>query len=138
VAEPRRHVPVVCDLADAPDTAEERIAEYQRLFARHLVECTTADGMVRFRFRADDRVEAWVRDLMAREQRCCGFFEFTVRLDDDDVIWDATVGDDDAARAMLAEWARLPEAVAGGTDEVRDRWTGRGLEFVVSVRPAPA
>lgn len=138
MAEPRRHIPVVCDLTDAPDTAEERIAEYHRLFALHLVECTTVDGMVRFRFGSHEGVEEWVRGLMARERQCCGFFEFAVHLDDDDVIWDATVGDDDAARAMLAEWARLPEAVAAGTDDLRDRWTERGLEFVVSDRPAPA
>ena len=86
------------------------------------------DGVVRFRFRADAGVEAWVRDLMAREHRCCGFFEFSVRVEDGDVVWDATVGDDDAARAMLDEWARLPETVAGGTDAVRDRWTDRGLD----------
>jgi hypothetical protein len=105
-------IPVVCDLTDAPDTAEQRIAEYRDLFARHLVDRSMTDGVVRFRFRADDGVERWVRDLMTREQRCCGFFAFSVHVQGDEVRWDTTVGDDDAARAMLDEWARLPETVA--------------------------
>ena len=38
VGDERRRIPVVCDLTDAPDTAEERIAEYRRLFDGHLIE----------------------------------------------------------------------------------------------------
>ena len=129
----RRPIPVVCDLTDAPDTAEERIAEYRRLFTEHLLGSSVADGAVRFRFRANDGVEAWVRDLMAREQRCCGFFAFSMYAEDGEVVWDARVGDDAAARAMLDEWARLPQTAEGGTAEVRDRWTARGLEFVGTV-----
>jgi uncharacterized protein YfiM (DUF2279 family) len=136
VAEPGRRIPVVCDLTDAPDTAEERIAEYQRLFADHLVGRSTVDGVVRFRFSADEGVEAWVRDLMARERQCCGFFDFTVSFADGEVVWDATVADDAAARAMLAEWARLPETVTAGVDTARDRWTARGLTFVGTSEPA--
>ena len=123
-------IPVVCDLSDAPDTAAARVAEYRRLLEGHLIERSVIDGVVRFRFRADEGVEAWVRDLMAREQRCCQFFEFAVHAADGDVIWDASVGDDETAKAMLAEWARLPEAVAAGIGDVRDRWADRGLTFV--------
>ena len=125
----RRPIPVVCDLTGADDTAEERIAEYRRLFSEHLTGRSVSDGRVRFRFPADTGVEAWVRDLASREQQCCGFFEFAVRVEGGEVLWDATV-DDDAARAMLDEWSRLPETATAGVDVVRDRWTDRGLSFV--------
>ncbi len=122
----------MCDLTGAPDTASERIAEYRRLFDRHLVATSVTDGVVRFCFRNDDRVETWVRDLMAREQRCCAFLEFSVGVDAGEVRWDATVGDDDAARAVLDEWAQLPATVAEGADAVRDRWIAGGLELVAT------
>ena len=120
----------MCDLRDAPDTAEERIAEYRRLFAGHLIGRDHTGDVVTFRFAQERGVEAWVRDLAAREHRCCAFFDFTVSAEDGAVVWHATVGDGDAARAMLTEWARLPETVVGGTDAVHDRWTDRGLTFV--------
>ena len=129
MADPRRRIPVVCDLTDASDTPAERVAEYRELFAAHLVGRSFVDGVVRFRFRADDGVEEWVRDLVAREQRCCGFFELNVSLDHAEVVVDASVGEDDAARAMLDEWARLPETVAGGVEAVRERWTAGGVTF---------
>jgi hypothetical protein len=116
VGDERRRIPVVCDLNDAPDTAEERIAEYRRLFAAHLVGRSYDAGVVQFRFAADAGVDAWVRDLVAREHQCCAFFVFAVSAVEDEVRWDTSVGDDDAARAMLDEWARLPDTVAGGAD----------------------
>jgi hypothetical protein len=122
-------------LTGAADTAEERIAEYRRLFCEHLVAKTYVDGVVRFRFRADDGVERWVRDLMAREQQCCAFFDFNVSAEHGVVVWDAAVGDDDAARAMLDEWSRLPETVNGGVGVVRDRLTSGGLTLV---EPGPS
>jgi hypothetical protein len=54
--------PIACDMTDAPDTAEERMAEYGRLFARSLTGRERTAGGIRFRFRAEDGVEAWVRD----------------------------------------------------------------------------
>jgi hypothetical protein len=130
VGDARRSIPVVCDLTDAADTAEERIAEYRRLFSEHLSGRAVHDGRVRFRFPADAGVEAWVRDLASREQQCCGFFEFSVRVEGGEVLWDASVGDDETARAMLDEWSRLPETATADVDVVRDRWTDRGLSFV--------
>ena len=126
----RRRIPVVCDLTDAPDSPEARVAEYRELFAAHLVGRSTVDGVVRFRFRADEGVEDRVRDLVGREQQCCGFFEFSVSVDDGEVVVGASVGEDDAARAMLDEWSRLPETVAGEVEAVRERWTAGGITFV--------
>ena len=46
--------PIVCDMTDASDTAEERMAEYGRLFAQALTGRERTDQGVRLRFRADD------------------------------------------------------------------------------------
>lgn len=104
---------IKCDMSTARDTPEERLAEYRRLFAQALVgRERTAEG-IRFRFRADDGVEAWVRDLAAREKACCAFFDFEVAAEGNQVRWDASVVDDDAARAVLEDFYNLSEASPG-------------------------
>ncbi|MFG1705793.1 hypothetical protein ACFLIM_21600 [Nonomuraea sp. M3C6] len=107
-------IPVVCDMTNAPDTPQERLEEYQRLFSQALAAKERTPEGIRFRFRAAPGVEAWVRDLAAREQACCAFFGFDVTLDGAEVVWDATVIDDAAARAVLEEFYLLPET--GTTD----------------------
>jgi len=103
---------IKCDMSTARDTPEERLAEYRRLFAQALLgRERTAEG-IRFRFRADEGVEAWVRDLAAREKACCPFFDFEVAAEGNQVRWDASVADDDAARAILDEFYDLPDALA--------------------------
>jgi hypothetical protein len=116
---------IFCDMTDAPDTPEERLAEYRRLFAADgpLDGRERTDGGIRFRFRADkadkadkadEGVEAWVRDLAAREKACCGFYSFTVEVQGDEVWWDAWVVDDDLARQVLDEMFALPDTLAAG------------------------
>jgi hypothetical protein len=122
---------IVCDMTDAPDTPAERLAEYGRLFTAALVgRERTGDG-IRFRFRADAGVENWVRDLAAREKACCGFFTFATAMHGDEVWWDASVVDDDGARAILDEFYRLPETVGEGVGEVFDRMNDRGLQVMI-------
>jgi hypothetical protein len=118
---------VACDMTGAPDTPEERMAEYRRLFGRHLVSRErTVDG-IRFRLRADDGVEAWVRDLLVREKACCPFFDFELVTGDGVLHWDITVVDDDLARAVLDEFYRT--TATGGEDwnGARQRLTDVGL-----------
>ncbi len=103
-------IPIVCDMTDAPDTPAERLAEYQRLFATQLLARERTTAGIRFRLRADDGVEAWVRDLAAREKACCAFFDFDITRNDDTVLWDARVVDDDLARQVLEELYLLPGA----------------------------
>ena len=71
-------VPIVCDMTHAPDTGEERVAEYQRLFdsPAYLGRRRTS-GAIRFCFRSEPGLAEWIRDLAAREKACCAFFEFT-------------------------------------------------------------
>jgi len=123
--------PVVCDMTGAPDTPAERIAEYQRLFAQSLVGRDRAGTGIRFRFRADDGLEAWVRDLACREKACCGFFSFTVTASGGEVWWDASVIDDEIARQILDEFYRLPDTVAHGAAAVGQGLHEQGLRVVL-------
>lgn len=133
---PAPATPVVCDMTGAPDTGAERLGEYQRLFSQALAgRERTADG-IRFRFQAQPGIEAWVRDLAAREKACCAFFTFTVSTLGAEVRWDATVIDDDVARAVLDEFYALPDTVADGFEGVRNRFTRQGLTFT-SAPPGP-
>ena len=118
-------------MTNAPDTPDQRLAEYGRLFAAHLKgRERTADGGIRFRFRADDGVDAWVRDLAAREKACCAFFDFDVATIGDEVVWDGRVIDDEIARALLDEFYVLPETVGLGAGALYDRYAERGLTFL--------
>jgi hypothetical protein len=130
--QPATTTPIVCDMTSAPDTGPERVMEYQRLFAQALVgRERTAEG-IRFRFRAADGVEAWVRDLAAREKACCPFYDYRVTTAGDEVHWDATVIDDDTARAILDEFYNLPDTVADGIEGFENRLGERGLQIIAN------
>ena len=122
--------PVVCDLTTAPDTGEERMAEYGRLFAQHLVGRERTGEGIRFRFRAADGVDAWVRSLAARERACCPFFSSRVTRAGDEVHWTSSVVDDDVARAVLEEFYRLPETFAEGVEGLEGRLRDQGFRVV--------
>jgi hypothetical protein len=125
---PPADTPVACDMSTATDTPEERLAEYHRLFEQALISRERpGDGAVRFRLRADEGIEAWVRDLAARELACCPFFAFEITTTADEVVWEAAVIDNDAARVVLDEFYAL---VDGATETVGDlpaRFAERGL-----------
>jgi hypothetical protein len=116
-------LPVACTLTGTPGAFAERMAEYRRLFRQYLAERTRTAQGIRFRFRADPGVEDWVRDLARREQECCGFFDFTVITDGQEICWDATVPDDEAARQALDEFYRLPDTL-----EARDQASSSAYE----------
>lgn len=118
--------PIVCDMTTARDTPEERLAEYRRLFGEALTGRERTAGGIRFRFRAGDGIEEWVRDLAAREKACCAFFVFEVTASGDEVIWDAAAPDD--AGPILEEFFLLPEA-AGSPAELLRRMEERGLRI---------
>lgn len=124
---PAADTPVVCDLTNATDTPEQRLDEYRRLFGQALISRERTANQVRFRLRADDGVEAWVRDLAAREKACCAFFAFEVTTAGDEVVWDAAVIENETALAVLDEFYALTEA--GTLDDLRARFTSRGLTF---------
>ena len=126
--------PIACDMTTASDTPQERLDEYGRLFAAHLKgRERTPEGGIRFRFHAGDGVDAWVRDLAAREKACCAFFDFDVATVGDEVIWDGRVVDDDTARDLLDEFYALPETAGLGVDALKGRYTERGLTFITTL-----
>ena len=110
-------LPVACTLTGTPGAFAERMAEYQRLFQEYLAGRSRTGPGIRFRFRAEPGVEDWVRDLARREKACCGFFDFTVSTDGQEIRWDATVADDEAARQALDEFYRLPATLRAGDQE---------------------
>jgi hypothetical protein len=124
--------PIACDMTNAPDTGPERMAEYQRLFTGVLIGRERTGEGIRFRFRASQGVEEWVRDLAAREKACCPFFDFSVTADGDEVRWDATVVDDDVARTVLDEFYAMPDNLSSGLEGLEDRLKQRGLEIVTN------
>jgi hypothetical protein len=126
---PPADTPIVCDMTDAPDTGAERLAEYRRLFAAALLGRERTVAGVRFRFRAGEGVQAWVRDLAAREKACCGFFAFEVTRSGGEVWWDAAVVDNESARLILEEFYSLPDSAAEGTDALEGRLAAQGLRF---------
>jgi hypothetical protein len=122
--------PIVCNMTDAPDTATERIAEYQRLFTESFTGKERTNTGFRFRLRADPGVEDHVRDLAAREKACCAFFNFEIIRRDGEVWWEWSVIDDDIARQMLDEVYQLPETVGEGVAALHERYLRQGLIVV--------
>jgi hypothetical protein len=120
-------VPIACDMTGAPDTPQERLDEYGRLFATALIAQERSVEGVTMRLRRDEGVEAWVRDLAAREKACCPFFDFAVTTAGDEVIWHASVVDDPIAREILDEWAQLPTTAARGVPALEERLVAKGL-----------
>jgi hypothetical protein len=139
--EPTAVPPVVCDMTDAPDTGEERLADYGRLFdAAFVARERTPDGGIRWVLRADPGIEAWATDLAARENACCAFMTNTVTLVGEHVHWDATVIDDPSARAVLDLLYDLPDRRWDTADAVYQEWDTLGVPILVQdgalTRPA--
>ncbi|MGP3962741.1 hypothetical protein ACTWPT_42790 [Nonomuraea sp. 3N208] len=129
---PPASTPIVCDMTTAPDTTQQRLDEYRRLFGQHLISRErTAEG-IRFRLRAEPGVEEQVRDLAEREKACCAFFAFDITTHGEQVIWDCAVSDNDTARAILEGYYLLPETAAHiqGADELNKHLADKGLHFI--------
>ncbi|WP_088312786.1 hypothetical protein [Kineosporia sp. R_H_3] len=132
---------VVCDMTDAPDTGQERLREYARLFDAAFISREHTEVGMRWRLRADDGIEAWARDLAARENACCAFMTNTVTVVADQVLWEATTIDDDSARAVLDLFYELPEQRWTDVEQVHDRFVAAtGVPIVITegqvTRPA--
>jgi hypothetical protein len=131
--------PIVCDMTDAPDTAAERVAEYERLFTQALVGRDHTDAGIRFRFRADPGVEDWVRDLAAREKACCAWYHFDVAVHDDEIWWDCGAPDDPIAQKVLEDFYRLPDTIGAGPAAILEQFGAQGYVMMRddgTLRPA--
>jgi hypothetical protein len=123
---------IACDMTEAPDTAEERMAEYDRLFTQALAGRDRTASGVRLRFRAVDGIEAWVRDLAAREEACCPFYDFEVATTDGQVWWDVSLvagvtADPHTARTLLDTYYHAPDYAADGIAGMTKWLAGNGF-----------
>jgi hypothetical protein len=123
--------PVACDMTGASDTADERLAEYGRLFVHALVgRERTRDG-VQYRFAAKPGVAAWAADLARREALCCPSLSYRVRREGDTVLydigWKAARQIGAAAEVMLDELHAMPDRFADGMTGFMARLAARGV-----------
>lgn len=123
---------VVCDMSSAPDSAEERLAEYARLLDAAFVSRERTAAGVRWRLRADPGIEAWARDLAARENACCAFMTVAVTLAGEDVLWDASTIDDPVARGVLDLFYELPGNRSPDVAAMHARFERIGVPVVIA------
>jgi len=134
---PARQPAIACDMTDAPDTGQERLAEYARLFDSALISRERTSEAMRWWLRNDEGIEAWAKDLAARENACCAFMTTTVTVAGDRVLWESTTIDDPVAREVLDMMYELPERRWTDADQAYARFTdGIGVPIVVSDGPA--
>ena len=122
---------VVCDMTSAPDSAEERLAEYARLFDAAFVSRERTTAGVQWRLRADPGIEAWARDLAARENACCAFMSNTITLAGEHVLWDASTIDDPVARGVLDLFYDLAGNRSPDVRAMRSRLGQIGVPIVI-------
>lgn len=125
-------IAIVCDMTHAPDTGEERIAEYRRLFSSpaYLGRRRNGDG-IQFRFHNEPGLSEQIRDLVAREKECCAFFDFAIDNSGDTITWDSSVIDDPLAHQILDEYYELPDTATDGAVALFERFTDQGLTVVM-------
>ena len=118
---------IACDLTGAPDTADQRIAAYGRLFQHALVGRERTAEAVELRFAAKPGVAEWVTDLAKREAACCPFMSHHVTADGSQVTWRASSQAGPAAQAALDELHDLPERFGDGFKGFLERLAARGF-----------
>lgn len=123
---------VACDMTSAPDSAQERLAEYARLFDAAFVSRERTAAGVRWRLRADPGIEAWARDLAARENACCAFMTVAVTLAGEHVLWDASTIDDPVARGVLDLFYELPSNRSPDVGAMHSRFDRIGVPVVIT------
>jgi hypothetical protein len=95
-------------MTTAPDSPEERLAEYARMFAHALIARGRTEGAVAFTFAARPGVREWIADLVHREAACCPFFSYEVDFRADQIVWRMSTDAGPAAQAILDEFYALP------------------------------
>jgi len=85
---------VACTLSDGQ--LSERRRRWQELAGRAFVERTEPPVGLRLAFRADDGVEAELRELAGLERKCCAFADWSVSGS----VLDVTAESDEAVAAV--------------------------------------
>jgi hypothetical protein len=126
---PATPAPLICDMTTAPDTPQERMAEYGRLFEHALIGRDRTANAVVWRFTARPDVEAWVRDLADREAACCPFLDYTVTDHHGQITYRIAGDDDPIVQAILDEVHNLPDQIESGAADLLDRLETAGLDI---------
>jgi len=130
----RTGAPIACDMSTAEDTADERLADYQRQFERALLRRERREDSVVFTFRADGGTREALHDLARREAACCPFLDYRVEAIGDEVIWTTgnrlTGSERAGVDAFLDVLYALPDHTGSGIDGFFGRLADAGVEMV--------
>lgn len=125
---------IACDMSTAEDTAEERLADYQRQFGRALLRRERREDSVVFAFRADGGTREALHDLARREAACCPFLDYRVETTGDGVTFAITnpvTGSRRAeADATLDAFYALPDDTGSDVAGLMSRLAERGVDVV--------
>jgi hypothetical protein len=139
--------PIACDMSSAEDTADERLATYQRHFERALLRRERRADSVVFTFHADGGTREALHDLARREAACCPFLDYRVEAIGDEVIWTTSnrlTGSERAGiDAFLDVLYALPDHAGSDIDGFLGQLADAGVEMVAledgfEVRSAPS
>ena len=129
--------PIACDMTGAADTADERLAEYGRLFAQALIGRDRTADAVEFAFAPKPGVAEWVADLAQREAKCCPFLSYRVAVHADRVVytivWPPSTDGGAATQPILDEIYAMPERLGDGMAGLLDRLAGHGLAVAAPI-----
>jgi len=130
------HIVCTGDLKDKP-AVQEQIDRYRMAFQR-LLTTERFPGGFRWRFRAAPGLELQLRQLVEREHDCCRFFQFSLRQEGAELIWETTA--DEAAASVVEEYAQLPQRLIEeprrGDDvaHLKNTASAAGLKFAADSR----
>lgn len=130
------NVPLACDMSNARDTPDERIAEWRELFDNVLLDRERRADSVVLAFRADPGRREQLEDLARREHACCLFLD--LRLEDvgEELIWttaNVLTGDHRAhIDTFLNALYALPDHTASDMAGLLDQFAEHGHHVVTS------
>jgi hypothetical protein len=129
-------VPIVCDMSTAPDTPDERMAEWRELFNHVLVRRERHADSVALYFRAEPGRREQLEDLASREHACCPCLDIRLGADGGELIWTTTnvrTGEEHASiDVFLDALYALPDHAAGDMEGLLDQFAEHGLNVVTS------
>jgi hypothetical protein len=98
--------PIACSL-DA-GALRERLAEIEAVGAESLIDKTHEGKLHVLRFRADEKTERRLEEIVAAESRCCAFLDLELTHQDDELILTlaAPAGGEEIAHELAVGFAR--------------------------------
>jgi hypothetical protein len=130
----RAGAPIACDMRDASDTPDERLAEYARLFEHALVRRRRDERSVTFAFRAASGTRERVEGLARREAACCPFLDYRVETTGDEVLFtiaNPVAGlEGAAAAAALDAFHALPDQAGSDIAGLLERLADAGVRMI--------